>query len=425
MIRKRILSVLLSAACLSAGPLQAGGPEMTPAQQQLWDKTRARLEQVYARDQRTPSPMAEEELDAFRVPLRSGEDKTGPPPWDLRLLLGFDRHLILVDQDLDDRLFRFILSEDGSPPEPFTPDGLIDFLDDLSDYAQFPPLDLVLTRQAFLHRGRGLPVVLGLSQLGGDELPGLWLAETPSGNTPVVHYDYDDFPEFYIRSTSLLDYVAIHATMHDRELSPKVVEEKIPSQEVFEYEWARLFVDAETIGRDLKALAGPLEALNAALEDTITLNTGTAGRFAEASPDQIRAWLEELRLINETSTEIMGTLATCKEAYARGNPAAGFYTEYILRYMEENKVRQAFSRNGLPRSDAWGKENYFSGGVSALERLAGEGQAEAQLLYGYILYMGLAAQEMNRPEAAAWFLKAAEQGAPAAQNALGAIYQLG
>ena len=424
MIRKHILPLVL-AACLSAGSLQAGGPELTSTQKELWDNTKARLEQVYARDQRRPAPMTEEELDAFRLPLKCGEDETGPLPWDLRLLLGFDRHLVLADQEDDDQLFRFILSEDGSPPEPFTPDGLIDFLEDLSHYSNFYPLEPVLMRQAFFHRGLGLPVVLDLSQLGGDELPGLWLAETPSGNTPVVHFDYDDFPEFYIRSTSLLDYVAINATRRDRQMSPKVVQEKITDPEAGEYHMARLFIEADSIKGDLTALAGPLAALNAALADTLTLNTGTDGSFAEAGPEQIKAWLEEMGRINETSGEIMGNLAAYKEAYTRGNLPAGFFVEYIFRLMAENKMRQGFSPNGWPRSVDWGEVNRRSGGAEVLKRLADEGLAEAQLLYGDILNMGLAAREMNRPEAAAWFLKAAEQGLTSAQNALGTSYQFG
>lgn len=280
-------------------------------------------------------------------------------------------------------------------------------------------------RQAFFNRGRGLPVVLSLSQLGGDELPGLWLAETPSGNTPVLHYDYDDFPEFYVRSTSLLDYVAIYATVYDQELSPKATAAAINDPGAGEYEMERLFVEADSIRQDLKALTGPLAALNAALEDTLTLDTGTAGRFAEASHDQIKTWLEELKLINESSGEVLGALGASREAHARGNLAAGFLTEYILRLMEENKARQAFSPKGQPRSADWAAVNRLNGGAAVMERLAGKGQPLAQLFWGYVLNKGLAGEEMNQPEAAVWFLKAAEQGETAAQSALGFIYQFG
>ena len=428
MNRKALIVLLLSVISLAAVPARGGTEsELSPARRELWLKTKARLEQVYEKEKRVASPMSEEELDALRFPARCGEEETVPLPWDLRLLMGFDRNLTLAGQGDDDRLFRFLLSGNPIMNPVFTPDGLVNFLEDLGHYGSFYPLDRVLMRQAFLNRGRGLPVVLELAQLGGDELPGLWLIETPSGNTPVLHYEYDDYPPtFYLRSTSLLDYAAAYLEgVYGDQPAPAYTSVQGNDGEEASYYVDGLFIGAEEIKSEFEALKGPLKALNAALEDTCALNTGTDSRLSAAGPEQFEAWFEELKPAHETSGNLDRWVGAYRDLYAQGNFLAGFFVEYTLRYLEELKAPEAFSPKGTPRSPEWAEINRRNGGLERLEEMGAAGNLEAENLMGLVLNMGLAGRKMDRPGAVVWLSKAAERGHAGAQNSLGAIYHFG
>ncbi len=255
---KKLSSLLAVAAlCLPlAAPMAfaaEGANSLTQRQQELWDKTHAKLKRIYAERGITPNPMTEEEINAIKVPLHcdtpikrlprwarpsagpkkpATPDKIGQLPWDARLLLSFDRDLRL--SNAPSPLFSFILEKD----EAFTPYGVTDFFFMLDDrggttwymvahnlHSLLNPLGLLTdinninyhdralwhkAVQAFIKETGNLPAVLELSQLGGDEIPGLWLVKSVNDCSPVVHFDYDDMPEFYLNSACLLDYVAIH-----------------------------------------------------------------------------------------------------------------------------------------------------------------------------------------------------------------------
>lgn len=243
---------------LFGGGAYAMAADLTPAQQKLWEQIKTKLEKHYAKNNLTPRPMSQAEIEAIRVPLIIGEEATGPLPWDMKLLLAFDRDLTLLAfrPGHDRQLFIMKDIKGQARPVIFTPDDLIDFLAFLGgSYGGFSS-DADKMSASFIQKGRGTPTVLSLSQLGGgDELPGLWLIKTPGGHTPVVHFDYDDFPEFYVRNVSLLDYVACYI---DDEYRPDLMKEEGFGGEYF-------YIDPAGARADFEAVRGQLEVLNDAL----------------------------------------------------------------------------------------------------------------------------------------------------------------
>lgn len=163
---------------------------------ELWQKTLAELQRIYGKKGLTPDPLPQEAIEALRVPGVYGGEVTQPLPWDVRFLLGFDRNLTLSTHYRNDiQLFKYILW--GNESMLFSPEDVLSFTS--------PPIEDDC--RPFAEEAKGLPAVLSLPQIGGDELPGLWLSVPPENCTPVIHFDYDDVPEFYIRDTCLFHYV--------------------------------------------------------------------------------------------------------------------------------------------------------------------------------------------------------------------------
>ncbi len=277
----RTALLLLVVLTLGAPASGAAAGDLTPRQREIWEKTKARLEQVYAAKKIIPAPMSEAEIRTIRVPLvcanpLSGDlpwnlrlaealghsayvGPTGPLPWDAQLLLGFDRNLKMHDGDAT--FFDFILA---SKHQIFTPDGLLGLFADLGSMLSEEPLDLKKAKRVFLARAKGLPMVLNLPQLGGDEIPGLWLARTPLGCTPVLHFDYDDFPEFYLRNACLLDYVSIYVGEDWEEHWGGGMRDGLMFGE-------RMILSPEESQAALEALKPQLELLNKAVEDALMI----------------------------------------------------------------------------------------------------------------------------------------------------------
>ena len=206
MYTSSIAALCLACLLLCAPVACAQEAGLSPRQQELWDATLKKLTAVYAKKGITPNPMSKAEVDAIRVPLVCDASKTGPLPWDVRLLLQFDRDLI-VDMSPGEKLkfFDLLLTPET---RVLTPDGLVDTLEEIASFfGDAVRIDKAAGKKAFLQKGASLPTVLRLSQIGGDELPGLWLVQGTLC-TPVVHFDYDDVAEFYLRSLCVLDYVS-------------------------------------------------------------------------------------------------------------------------------------------------------------------------------------------------------------------------
>ena len=254
------LCLALLLACLPCAYAQAAPQKdsslagLSPRQQELWSATVKKLSVTYAKKGLTPTPMSREEVDAIRVPLVNSGGKTGPLPWDVRLLLQFDRNLSIGFGE-QDQLFKFLLDPKD---RVFTPDGLVGLLQDISELlGDAGAMNTAAAKKGFLETGGRLPVVLSLAQLGGDEIPGLWLAEG-SPCTPVVHFDYDDMPEFYLRSLCLLDYVTWYI---DAEDNPESMNDKGTDKSF-------LLTPAEAKAAE-KALLPQLEPLNKALSQCL------------------------------------------------------------------------------------------------------------------------------------------------------------
>ena len=234
---------------------QAASKEsLTPRQQELWDATLKKLNAVYAQKGLIPNPMSAEEVAAIQVPLVCDGSKTGPLPWDVRVLLRFDRNLS-IGFGKQEKLFERLLDP---KQRVFIPEGLPNLLWEISSFlGDEESMDRKATQKAFLEKGAKLPVILALAQLGGDEVPGLWLA-SGSPCTPVIHFDYDDMPEFYLRSLCLLEYVAWYI---DAEGNPESLNDNGTDQTF-------LLTPAETASA-LKTLPPQLEPLNEALDDSL------------------------------------------------------------------------------------------------------------------------------------------------------------
>jgi TPR repeat protein len=67
----------------------------------------------------------------------------------------------------------------------------------------------------------------------------------------------------------------------------------------------------------------------------------------------------------------------------------------------------------------------YARAVAEIKPLADKGDAQAQYYMGYFHHYGYLTGKPDETEAANWFLKAAEQGEPRAQNYLGMIYEKG
>lgn len=188
---------------------------LSERQRLLWRATRERLEAVYAAEGRSRNPMSREAVEALRVPLVCDGSKTGPLPWDVKLLLQFDQDLF-IDRSQPVQPFLGRLLE----PEAvlFVPKDLMEFI--VYVLAEKPLEMAAAAERAFLEKGGDLPAVLDLSQIGGDELPGLFMAVEPGENSVVVHFDYDDQPEYYLRSLCLLEYVARYIDSGSRRRLP-------------------------------------------------------------------------------------------------------------------------------------------------------------------------------------------------------------
>lgn len=179
---------------------------LTSRQRALWEASKSKIMALYAAEGRVPAPMSKADVDAIRVPLNCGESKMGPLPWDVKLLLQFDKNLF-IDRHPDlTPFFCFIVRPDWAM---FAPQGVNEFILEESFLVEGGTPEMTqMANKAFLEEGAALPAVLALSQIGGDELPNLWMVTKADEPSVVIHFDYDDEPEFYIRSLCLLEYVA-------------------------------------------------------------------------------------------------------------------------------------------------------------------------------------------------------------------------
>lgn len=193
-------------ALLFCGTAKAA--DLSPRQRELWDKAHKSLAETYEKLGRIPNPMSREEAEAIRVPLLCDKSKSGPLPWDVKLLLQFDQDMVLDRGDAPQKFFVFFHNPEW---EMFVPDGVLDFLfNDVLAGDLASPEAAGSAIDAFLSGGSGLPAVIALSQIGGDEIPGFVMLDDPEACTPVVHFDYDDMPEIYLRNVCLLEYVAYY-----------------------------------------------------------------------------------------------------------------------------------------------------------------------------------------------------------------------
>lgn len=171
---------------------------LTAEQKKLWEKTQKELTGLYEKLQLTAKPMPANKIKAIRVPRNISEEGSVPLPWDAQLLLSFDEFLTLAPDDNE-----FPLLGEASKGALFTTDILIEIVSDLS--GEEP--DSRRGRKVFLEQAGELPPLIDLPQLGGDELPILWPVLAGDQCSVVLHLDTDDNAEFYVRSTSLFNYV--------------------------------------------------------------------------------------------------------------------------------------------------------------------------------------------------------------------------
>ena len=255
-----IAAVFLAALVFTALPAQAdelSASDLTPTQKLLWEKTRAELEKVYLKLGRTPTPMPQAEIDAIRLPLTPEKTERGPLPWDVRLLLSFDRNLTLYYNHAP--LLAGLLDPQAEK-RLFLPDMLLDVLED-SPFNLFSDDEYPMTREevraTLLKEGGKLPALWFIEQ-SGDELPLLWAAGGPQDCTVVLHFDYDDEPEFYVRNTSLFGYVLEFIT---KDGSGKFLPDTRTD--------ASALWDEATDQAILKALRPKVERLNTILDDVL------------------------------------------------------------------------------------------------------------------------------------------------------------
>jgi hypothetical protein len=172
--------------------------QLTAEQEKLWEKTRKELEKLYATLKLTAKPLSMEKVKAIRIPSNIAEEGSMPLPWDVQLLLNFDQNLTLAPEDNE-----FPLLGEAASGVLCNTDMLIELLSDLSNEEPNPHRG----KKAFLEQAGDLPPLIDLPQLGGDELPMLWPILPRDQCSIVLHLDTDGSAEFYVRSTSLFNYV--------------------------------------------------------------------------------------------------------------------------------------------------------------------------------------------------------------------------
>lgn len=171
----------------------------------IWPKVKEKLLAVYAEMGRSPVPMSSEEADALMVPAVCDGSKMMPLPWDVKLLAQFDRNILIDTKPPLVPLLHPILSPET---RHFVPDRLIKFsFENIARYKQGSAAQAEEAARLFMTKGGQLPAVLSLGEVGWHELPALWLAAGPAESSVVLHLDYDDVPEFYVRSLCFLEYV--------------------------------------------------------------------------------------------------------------------------------------------------------------------------------------------------------------------------
>jgi hypothetical protein len=171
---------------------------LTAEQEKLWEKTLKELTFLYEKLQLTAKPLSLEKIQAIRIPSNIAEEGSMPLPWDVQLLLSFDKNLTLAPEDNE-----YPLLADAASGVLYSADVLIELLSDLSNEEANPRRG----RKVFLEQAGDLPPLIDLPQLGGDELPILWPVLPRDQCSIVLHLDTDNTAEFYVRSTSLFNYV--------------------------------------------------------------------------------------------------------------------------------------------------------------------------------------------------------------------------
>jgi hypothetical protein len=171
---------------------------LTAEQKKLWEKTHKELSALYTTLKLSANPMPAEKIKAIRIPSDIAEEGFMPLPWDVQLLLGFDKNLTLAPED--NELPLLIDAADGIMCNT---DVLIELLSDLANEEPNPRRG----RKAFLEQAGDLPPLIDLPQLDGDEFPVLWPILPRDQCSVVLHLDTDGSAEFYVRSTSLFNYV--------------------------------------------------------------------------------------------------------------------------------------------------------------------------------------------------------------------------
>lgn len=171
---------------------------LTVEQKKLWEKTLRELTLLYEKLQLTAKPLSMDTIKAIRIPSNIAEESSMPLPWDVQLLLSFDQNLTLAPDDNE-----LALLSDASKGVVCSADVLIELLSDISG----EEVNSRRAKKVFLEQAAYLSPLIDLPQLGGDELPMLWPI-LPSGQCSVVlHLETDDHAEFYVKSTSLFNYV--------------------------------------------------------------------------------------------------------------------------------------------------------------------------------------------------------------------------
>jgi hypothetical protein len=171
---------------------------LTAEQKKLWEKTLKELTALYQKLNLTAKPMPADKIKYARIPSTIAEEAYIPLPWDVQLLLGFDQNLTLAPDDNE-----FPLLGDASKGVVCNADVLIELISDLSGEEPSSRKG----RKLFLEQAGDLAPLIDLPQLGGDELPMLWPVLPRDQCSIVLHLDTENDTAFYVKSTSLFNYV--------------------------------------------------------------------------------------------------------------------------------------------------------------------------------------------------------------------------
>ena len=178
---------------------------LTPFQHDLWKKLKPVLDKQYAAFKIQPDPMPRQELDALVVPCTLNKQTVKPIPWDMRLLLAYDRNFQLWGSYADQPLFAPYFSENPNIYLPEFPIYNFISMNEVGAELGLYPFKTQSDPTEILHAVNtayaSLPTGMEMSQIGGEESPTLWFAEQANGCTPVLHTDY-------LRNGCLFDYVA-------------------------------------------------------------------------------------------------------------------------------------------------------------------------------------------------------------------------